>query len=143
MPANNPAAYANGQQQARQDLGLQPSMPKAPSPPKFQAAAIPAAMPTPPKPTPPRPTSAPGVGMPPSAAVAYNAFSTAQQNATAKNAAFSLSPNPATRVTESRRDTVRQPATNEDRNVATGIDPAFGALNAPSESDPYTIPRMF
>jgi hypothetical protein len=57
--------------------------------------------------------------------------------------AFSMSPKPEERVQEAERDHVRQPPTNEDRQVAPGIDPAFNYLSTPSESDPYTIPRMF
>lgn len=70
-------------------------------------------------------------------------FPAAGRSASVKGAAFSMSPNPETRAQEAQRDNVRQPPTNEDRRVATGIDPAFNYLGSPSESDPYTIPRLF
>lgn len=149
MPAGNPMAYgsyAAGQQRAQQDLGLRPAQPPTPKP--FQSSAVPAGMPGVNRPASPRPglsppVPAPSVGAPPSARLANNAFSTAAQGAAYKNAAFSMGPSPEARALEAKRDTVRQPATNEDRQVATGIDPAFNYLSTPSESDPYTIPRMF
>lgn len=147
MPPGNPMgynAYAAGQQQAQQDLGLQAkAVPSRPAPVAPNSAGTPATQPTPRAPQFPRPNPAPAVPAGPSAMVTGNAFSNMSQQSAVKNAAFSMSPNPDQRVLESKRDTVRQPQTNEDRRIATGIDPAFNYLSTPSESDPYTIPRMF
>lgn len=147
MPPGNPMgynAYTAGQQQAQQDLGLQArATAPRPAPATPNSVGAPATQPSPRAPQFPRPAPMPAVPASPSAMVAGNAFNNMAQQSVMKNAAFSLSPNPDQRVVESKRDNVRQPPTNEDRRIATGIDPAFNYLSTPSESDPYTIPRMF
>lgn len=125
MPLGNPSGYLNqahaaGSSAAMGSLGLKP-----PQPPK------PAGLPGP-KPFQPAGVSAAATGSP-----------AAAKPLSPKLSAFSLSPNPETRAQEALRDNVRQPPTNEDRRIATGIDPAFNYLATPSESDPYTIPRLF
>lgn len=117
MPGMTP--YQQGSNAALKTVGLKPPAPPEPvgppSPKPFQTAGVPAS------------ASAPA----------------AASTLSPKLSAFSMSPNPETRAQEAQRDNVRQPPTNEDRRVATGIDPAFNYLGSPSESDPYTIPRLF
>lgn len=125
MPAGNPMGYLNNARQAGSaaamgQLGLTP--PQLPKP---------AGMPTP-KPFQPANVSA-----------AAPATPAAAKPIAAKLSAFSLSPDPETRAQEAKKDTTRQPQTNEGRRIAPGIDPAFNYLVTPSESDPYTTSRMF
>lgn len=90
--------------------------------------------------SPAAPLPSPKVVQPPTPKGVSSAVSA---NMVPKHAAFSMSPNPDKRALEAQRDNVRQPDTNEDQRVAPGIDPAFNYLRTPSESDPYTIPRLF
>lgn len=126
----NPAAsYQSGADAAKATLGI--SKTTAPPPNAFNPGGVAASAQKSPF-TPVQQRTPPPIPAGPSAFVP-------------KMAGFALSHRPEERALESHQgdDKVHQPRTNEDNGRATGVDAAFQYLNTPSESDPYTIPRMY
>ena len=123
------AGYQAGSDAAKATLGI--SKTTAPPPNAFNAAGTAASAQK--SPFTPVPTKTP-----PPVPAGPSAF-------VPKMAGFALSHRPEERALESAQgdNKVHQPRTNDEPGTASGIDAAFQYLNTPSESDPYTIPRMF
>lgn len=133
---NPTQAYQQGQGAALKTLNI--SAPKAPGVKPFNSVGTQASA-TKPVLSPPKVNLAPPAPASPSAMVA------GATQSMPKLGGFSMSHRPEEREAESQRADayVKQPLTNEERHIANGIQPAFTYLETPSESDPYTIPRMF